>query len=34
MLLSTEKPRCQLVSLVDLEGGNPLDYQVRLRNVR
>lgn len=28
VLLSTEKPRCQLVSMVDMEGGNPLDYQV------
>ena len=28
VLLSTEKPRCQLVSMVDLEGANPLDYQV------
>lgn len=28
VLLSTERPRCQLVSLVDMEGGNPLDYQV------
>ena len=28
VLLSTEKPRCQLVSMVDMEEGNPLDYQV------
>jgi hypothetical protein len=28
VLLSTEKPRCQLVSMVDLDGANPLDYQV------
>lgn len=30
VLLSTEKPRCKLVSLADMEAGNPLDYQVRL----
>lgn len=29
VLLSTEKPRCSLVSAVDMENGNPLDYQVR-----
>lgn len=29
ILLSTEKPRCQLVSMVDMENGNPLDYQVQ-----
>lgn len=28
VLLSTEKPRCQLVSMVDLDGANPLDYQI------
>ncbi|GIL71550.1 hypothetical protein Vretifemale_1917 [Volvox reticuliferus] len=28
VLLSTEKPRCKLVSLADMEAGNPLDYQV------
>lgn len=28
VLLSTEKPRCGLVSLVDMTAGNPLDYQV------
>jgi hypothetical protein len=28
VLLSTEKPRCQLVSLADMQNGNPLDYQV------
>eukprot|EP00879_Flechtneria_rotunda_P027469 GHRR01029429.1.p1 GENE.GHRR01029429.1~~GHRR01029429.1.p1 ORF type:complete len:288 (+),score=80.11 GHRR01029429.1:984-1847(+) len=28
VLLSTEKPRCQLVSMVDMEHGNPLDYQI------
>ena len=28
VLLSTEKPRCKLVSLVDMEAGNALDYQV------
>ncbi len=29
VLLSTEKPRCKLVSPVDMEANNPLDYQVR-----
>ncbi|GLC37284.1 hypothetical protein PLESTB_001140300 [Pleodorina starrii] len=28
VLLSTEKPRCKLVSLADMEAGNPLDYQI------
>lgn len=28
VLLSTEKPRCQLVSMVDMAEGNPLDYQI------
>ena len=28
VLLSTERPRCQLVSMVDMQEGNPLDYQV------
>ncbi|KAG2455067.1 hypothetical protein HYH02_000892 [Chlamydomonas schloesseri] len=28
VLLSTEKPRCKLVSLTDMEAGNPLDYQI------
>ncbi|EFJ40312.1 hypothetical protein VOLCADRAFT_84545 [Volvox carteri f. nagariensis] len=28
VLLSTEKPRCKLVSLADMETGNPLDYQI------
>jgi hypothetical protein len=32
VLLSTEKPRCQLVSMVDLDGANPLDYQVGRRD--
>ncbi|KAG2483870.1 hypothetical protein HYH03_017267 [Edaphochlamys debaryana] len=28
VLLSTEKPRCKLVALADMEAGNPLDYQI------
>ncbi|GIL46180.1 hypothetical protein Vafri_3235 [Volvox africanus] len=28
VLLSTEKPRCKLVSLTEMETGNPLDYQI------
>lgn len=28
VLLSTEKPQCDLVSLGAIESGNPLDYQV------
>ena len=28
VLLSTEKPRCKLVSMVDMTANNPLDYQV------
>ncbi|GLI59189.1 hypothetical protein VaNZ11_001023 [Volvox africanus] len=28
VLLSTEKPRCKLVSLAEMETGNPLDYQI------
>lgn len=33
VLLSTEKPRCKLVSMVDMEAGNPLDYQARATRV-
>lgn len=34
VLLSLEKPRCKLVSLVDMENGNPLDYQVRIQHAQ
>ncbi len=29
VLLSTERPRCELVTSAEMAAGNPLDYQVR-----